>query len=423
MPEQPQNKLTERPSIEMSTDASKPFHAIRDSNDGGKPPSVFTSYYHFQIIVSVLNSTRFGDGDSSSWFECASFDDWEQAMQWAATKPTTIGAPTSRGDYTNHPLDNVIGNIFEFVGDGNHLWIAPTCKRWNEVYKLVHQGSTTTSIPSLVESISRVQVVLSSQEHIQQIRDIITENSFSGGYYEPGESAPFLLLAEAAARQGQLEVLKLVMSPRPLGNTRTWIFVDAIRKLAIQGGHVGILKHFNQVGFHEWERSSFQTACDYKQADSILFLLKDTNCKRRRDICEIVAGSGQLEALQWLVGSGHEWDVGRCLRVATAGGHLDTIKWVFPRFQRLHMPTFINDEDFDMSAVDEALFSVSGPYRISFVAAEAAQNGHLHVLEWLSTNDILGSFTVEKVKKCAAKNGHDNIVAWIEQKYPYLMFF
>lgn len=149
------------------------------------------------------------------------------------------------------------------------------------------------------------------------------------------------LTAQGAAEHGHLDLLKWAVlngCPKP----------KALRKTA-ENGHVDIIK---------WAH--------------------DQGIPLEGFVCDVFAGSGKLNDLQWAIEKGYPWR--QTCDLAAKGGHLEVLKWA--RSQ-----------------------GCPWDYR---TAQKAAEHGHLDVLEWA----VLNGCPKPRDWRAIAEKGHLHILKW-----------
>ena len=123
---------------------------------------------------------------------------------------------------------------------------------------------------------------------------------------------------------------------------------------------------------------------------------RHTNMHRRpfyRTAVFELARHGKLELLQWLEDDHHDLcNNSLVFDGAARGGQLHVLKWAFHIVASYSGPIFPHDRPC-----------------LSWLAYEAASEGHLHVVQWLTKQ---GKVRGNSICKGAARGGHINIIHW-----------
>lgn len=164
--------------------------------------------------------------------------------------------------------DDIIAEVFKFLGSGHFLFVAGTSRQFYQVYETIweNENDTGTTMRSAVESISRLQWARAN------------------GY--PWDE----WTCAVAARNGHLEVLQWARA-----NGCPW---DAnICSLAAGNGHLEVV---------QWARTN--------------------ECPWTPYTCTFAALNGHLEVLQWARANGCPWDH-NTLGLAHMNGHNEVYNW------------------------------------------------------------------------------------------------
>ena len=270
----------------------------------------------------------------------------------------------------------------------------------------------------------------------------------------------------AAARQGDLEALLFVQT---LGQPRCDDNVNRIAcPVAAECGHLHILKRLMKVGktprdclaahdvlpilnwaaygghkrVVQWilqthkERfkhpvpSTMQSAARGGQLELMKWLHLDLGYPWNGGACSMAAGNGHLDVLKWLyhdaraIGDQDDlyeahvhqgpWPREMIWRAAH-GGHLDVLVWINDTIKRLGFWTKAGDcdEAAKIGRLDILQYVYSKGVTITEAAARnAAENGHLHILQWmrggLGASEVLSEIAFQH----AARRGQLEVLKW-----------
>ena len=269
----------------------------------------------------------------------------------------------------------------------------------------------------------------------------------------------------AAARQGDLEALLLVQTLRKPHCS------DNVNRIACpvaaECGHLHILKRFMKVdktpcdclathdvlpilnwaayGGHkrvvqwilethkEWLKhpvpSTMQAAARGGQLELMKWLHFDLNYSWNGGACSMAAGNGHLHVLKWLyhearsdyvVATTAAWDHQQpwpreMIWRAARGGHLDVLVWLNDTINRLGFWAGAGDcdEAAKIGRLDILQYAYSKAVTITDAAARnAAENGHLHILQWMR-NALGASLLLSEVAfQHAARRGQLEVLKW-----------
>ena len=132
-----------------------------------------------------------------------------------------------------------------------------------------------------------------------------------------GELEDECLLCAAAARNGDLEVLKALRAEDSPWNESTCTH-------AAQGGQLEVLK-WARANNCPWDEGTCALAAWGGQLE-VLKWARANNCPWDEGTCALAAWGGQLEVLKWARANCCPWDERTC-SFAANGGHLEVLKW------------------------------------------------------------------------------------------------
>ena len=214
----------------------------------------------------------------------------------------------------------LLGNIMDFVGDHEYVFVAGVNQQFRRLYE--ERFDTFTSFQASVTSISRAKMI--SKQGI----DIWNERA-----------------CEYAALVGKLDVLKWA---RKHGchwtsstcsraatnghlNVLRWAFWNGcewdryISAYVAFSGHFDVLKWIKR-NVPDWNSPYICMSAAEGGHLEILKWARSNDCAWGVWTCENAAMHGHLDVLVWARTNGCEWNIGVCKHAAYAG-HLDVLKW------------------------------------------------------------------------------------------------
>ena len=236
-----------------------------------------------------------------------------------------------------------------------------------------------------------------------------------------------------AAECGHLHILKRFMK---VGKTPRDCLAKhdllPILNWAAYGGHKRVVQWILQTHATELKHpvpSTMQAAARGGQLELMKWLHFDLNYPWSGSACRMAAGNGHLHVLQWLyhearfdnvVGTTAAWDhQGSWSREmiwrAACGGHLNVLVWLNDTINRLGFWAQAGDcdEAAKIGRLDILQYAHSKGVTITEAAARnAAENGHLHILQWM--RDALGASQLisELAFPHAAQRGQLEVLKW-----------
>ncbi len=224
-------------------------------------------------------------------------------------------------------------HIFEYVGEGQYVFVVCTSYRFHQVYLETFGYKTSTTFRNATVSVSCAKLCLAATT---------TERP----------KAAQCLLFNTAARDGKLNILKWgtdsgydlknVLNARTIAN-------------AAFNGHLEVVQYLRTLGI-----SRNAGTCAHAAYNGYLVLLKWTranDCPWDERICSCAAQNCHLQTLKWARVNQCPWDERTCARAAE-NGHLELLKW---------------------ARANQCPWNES-------TCAYAARNGHLELLKWAKSN-------------------------------------
>lgn len=215
-------------------------------------------------------------------------------------------------------------------------------------------------------------------------------------------------LARAAAREGNLDALLFIctVGQPDLSENMARYACQAAAKC----GHLHILKRFMKTGttidcLRSYELLPILNSAVYGGQRRVVEWILETHATElqypQHSTMQAAARGGQLDLMKWLhLDLGYPWDGHACMQAA-ANGHLHVLEWLYHEAR----PGLAHTHD--------------NPSRKPFPAAmitSAARCGHMHVLVWINdTIGQLGTWRSEGVCDEAAQIGRLDIL-----KYAYV---
>jgi hypothetical protein len=311
------------------------------------------------------------------------FDDKYDAQQFMSRSPLDMLS------------DDVLGQVFLFLGSGHYRYIAATCHRFRHVYQ--HTGEQlgkdqTTYWQNAAVSVACAQVCLDDykeQQHrlhqttlVKVVNKIVTSAALDG-------NIPALTWARRnggrcdwytfrlAASKGHTRVLQWACSLRLDWNS------PAIAYDAAYCGHVEILdfcyqhnrQHFDATGSFA-ARGGHLHVLEWMKQRSLLH-------KYNWHVWYEAAHYGHVHVLDWLLEEGYTPD-STVVSGAAKGGHVSILEWA-----RQH----------NLSIGIKA-------------SAHASYHGHLHVLQWLRHYEYAWD---GNVLYWARKARHAHVLEWARE--------
>jgi len=142
---------------------------------------------------------------------------------------------------------------------------------------------------------------------------------------------------------------------------------------------------------------------------------------KKRDLCNKVAGEGQIEILQWAHSNNCPYDSWTC-EFATLGGHVDVLHWLRNNNCAMNY-TLCSAIAAEKGHVDilKWMQNTTGHPIDSQVCERAAKYGQISVLEWICERDIIcGIPKTHLACSRAAEGGQLKALQWLHVKgYPW----
>ena len=262
--------------------------------------------------------------------------------------------------------DNVLTNVFEFVGSGHFFFVANVNTRFHEAYKhylrtrTIHAATGSqfvTTADSIAESEARFESAAdewTTSRLRQEIQVAFLVAVFSSSFQSNKRmlESTICFWPRISAEQVFSNFLQYVTE-------RFWERnYELICHAAAKGGHLPVLEC-------AWETAWFSRL-------------------NARYICRLAARHGHLHIIQWAEDRGCDGDGFVICSEAARYGHLDIAKW---GHQNRHWS--------------------------EYHCEEAAKGGQLHILEWAHANDSLP--LSERICARAAQGGQLGIIQWARE--------
>ena len=211
--------------------------------------------------------------------------------------------------------DDVLRNVFEFLGKGHYRSVAGTCRRFRRMYRRI---DTHTSAKEFVKTIAGAKLFYKEEKKKTQrgrsllfIRRTVDRRK---------EKLHFIYYS--ALENGSLEVVKWAASSAIAEEVELndrWTCAMAARS-----GDVRLLKWARANGY-PWGEDVCSFAASSGHVE-VLQWARANGCPWDERTCQSAAHNGRLEALQWARANGCPWNTAVCV-VAAKRGHLDVIQW------------------------------------------------------------------------------------------------
>ena len=311
--------------------------------------------------------------------------------------------------------DDVLANVFAFVGSGHYYFVANINTEFRDAYK--HYLRTT--IPSTSRSLffTTGESITESEARAQRVLNEWTTTTSIDDRNRPHPHY-FTAVIGSAARRGNLPVIKGILHPdrRETFERLQWNHQNAqntIYKIAARQGYLNVLQYAMAWG-------------------------SGNRVKHGALICHAAAGGGQLHTMQWARKNGCRWSALTC-SLAAKHGHLHILQWArengCPWDARtcwcaaehgyLHILQWARENGCPWDARTCALAAEHGHLDIlqwarahgcpwgSCTCMQAAAGGHLHILQWALAQGCPWNPTL--CLDDAAYYGNWDVVQWIEE--------
>jgi len=223
---------------------------------------------------------------------------------------------------------------------------------------------------------------------------------------------------EAAALHGQKRTMRKLLCALRSKGTPFWLASRA----AARGGHLGILRWLAGQG-HDLV-DTLDVAAEYGHVDIVRWLWDGKGCRGDRRACEGAARRGHLDVIKWMHARGCAIDYGAVCREAAERGHLAIAEWAYAHGGRLYGATLwmaARNGHLDIlvwahARRHDAMHNGANNGQGNDLnvitrntTMQAAQGGHVHVLEWFEAQ---GWSCDESVCTNAAQYGHLDVLQW-----------
>jgi len=219
---------------------------------------------------------------------------------------------------TIHSLDDdLMGNIFKFVGEGHYLFLSNADSFFRKTYRKFLENSMqhvlpfATSVNSVSESLGRTVFAWNVWRD-----DVLFQKT----------------IVRAVAQKGNLSLLQWIIGT---GRCHANYIPDCdISNYAAMGGQLHVLQWAKRNGCIDWNTEYLNCAAENGHLQVVQFL-RANNCAWNRGTSARAARGGQLEILQWARRNGCPWDW-RTTAWAAQNGHLEMLQWV-QRLSLIHI--------------------------------------------------------------------------------------
>ena len=229
-----------------------------------------------------------------------------------------------------------------------------------------------------------------------------------------------------ASKHGQLEVLKYIHEQTGFLRNHTdisgAILRDEYLEVAVEGGHLEVVKWFKSIGF-KFKYLTRLAAAAAGRLDVLQYLCKESNVSDtfwRSLSCE-AAENGHLDILIWLHANGDPWDPSVCT-AAVDGGNIDILTWLRSKGCPMDEETFATAAEQGRLDMMKYLRSEKCPWdSTAFLCA--AREGFMEVLKWLHAEECPwdagatgNSMYDGENSPCnaAAAGGHLEVLKWLQ---------
>ena len=221
-------------------------------------------------------------------------------------------------------------------------------------------------------------------------------------------------LLHYAAFQGSVEILRWLMEEKG------WKLTLETGEWAGMGGSIEVLEYLKGTGC-EFNEYTCQGAAMGGHLEALKYLRGlDPPCPWNEWTCTDAAIEGQLQVLKWLRSQDPPcpWDDGTCI-LAAQEGHLEVLKWA-----RSEDPPCPLPESTCSYAAKGGQLEVLKWLRAEeppcpwdeWTCPKAAEGGHLEVLKWLRAEEPPCPWSRSDCRDAAVRSDHQHIVDWIDQQ-------
>jgi hypothetical protein len=281
--------------------------------------------------------------------------------------------------------------IFGYAGEKQYGFVACVSDRFHQAHLETFGGETSTSIESAAESVSRAQLCLGTER--------------------PNCDTRAIKLFQAAAKNGQLEVLKWGQGS---GYELESMLDKGDISCVAKNGHLEVVKYLREIGV-SWDENTCAGAANGGHLE-LLKWARVNQCPWNELTCTEAACSGHLALLKWARANRCPWNEETCSHAA-AYGRLDLLKWA-----RANQCPW-DEETCSYAAADGHLELLKWaranqcPWNEE-TCTEAAANGHLELLKWAKLNGCPWDADTNDVGQ---ENGDPALMRYLEDHGLFMM--
>lgn len=374
----------------------------------------------------------------------------ETTVVVATTSRGSADAPPAKRSKFQTPLlsrldDNVLSLVFEFVGTGQYLFVAPTNHRFNHLYgQLIdkHGQTKTTAVSSVVETVTRAQYYFPVSRHDDDeyyleyppspfcewsyIMDDDDDDIYTRTSFEKWQGD----ICTWAANYGSLPVVQWARS-----TGKSW-GMSLCR--AAQNGHLEVLQWALTNGGSKWSHYVSSAAAKYGQLHVLQWAWENGAMDKFLIFVPLreAAGNGQVAVLQWALEQGLVENKFLMLIFESAwlGGQPQVLSWAFENGLR----TAEGEDDFEddsewfrercfdlfdgysgkvevLQWVRDRGFELEG-WQWGSLWDKAATQGWLKTMKWATDNDMgWDERNWENACYFAADDGRSEVLEWARE--------
>ena len=264
-----------------------------------------------------------------------------------ATSASATGVPSLS---INDLSDDLLVNIFKFVGRGHNFYVSGTSHRFKDLYQTIDWNinplrkkedygctekkkknnnnksdakTTTKKKSSAVET-----KAIFKKTSLKSVVESVSRSKMYVEDLEAGRSKLYRLrtIARNAARLGSLSVFRYAMTHPGYAATLKNIYGVYLFNTATRYGNLDLMKWMRKNGY-QWDGIHTSAFAASQSNVEILKWLHENNCPRNELTCSAAASCGHLDVLQYLRRENCKWDANACSSAASKG-HLEVLKWL-----------------------------------------------------------------------------------------------
>lgn len=278
--------------------------------------------------------------------------------------------------------ENLIRNIFTFVGNFQYRWIGPVNRTFRKVYvelfpwKYTYYSALTLGHAKICwqESYKRKTLYEQAAKYgniqVLQYLDSAEKSSNNNNTYKN----QYNFICQVAAEHKQFDTLQWIIANGYADTT-------SITEHIAGSGNIDMLQWAHEQHGCTLNERTMANAAKHGHLECVQWLHSNMNCAWDQETCLNAAKYGHLDILQWVREKGCPWDNDTSSNAALHG-HLEVVQWAHNNGCPWIVETWFN----------------------------AVKNGHLLVLQWLRAN---GCPLTDISCYIAAQYGRLDVLHWL----------